>query len=75
MILGLGQPLVAKCSDEWRAENSLPIVMLEERILGDASLHRYVDAANQEGVILFSSGFSSVPRRSRILTNTLRASS
>ena len=76
MILGLGQPLVAaKCSDEWRAENSLPTVMLEERILGDASLRWYVDAANQEGVILFSSGFSSVPRRSRILTNTLRASS
>ena len=58
MILGLGQPLVAKCSDEWRAENSLPTVMLEERILGDASLRRYVDAANQEG---FSSSVSDSP--------------
>ena len=58
MILGLGQPLVAKCSDEWRAENSLPTVMLEERILSDASLRRYVDAANQEG---FSSSVPDSP--------------
>ena len=70
-----GYKIVAEYSDEWRAENSLPTVMLEERILGDASLRRSVDAANQEGVIIFSSRFSSVSRRSRISTNTLRASS